>query len=141
MEKVSTEASTPDTNVQSMQIMEAEQDWSPKSFDNHTEQLLVYGFALGCDMMLICTTDKLKKSNIPTNVLERFAPRMPVQLDAQYHQFNKPTYTKEGVSLRLSFDALYTCFFSWDSIEQIIFKPIATDNTEEPRKPPKLRLV
>ena len=135
-----TTADSPSASVNSIQIVEEAQDWNPKSLENHTEQLILYGFALGCDMLLICATDQLSQSNIPQKVLERFSPRMPIQLDAKYHQFNHPTYTKEGVSIRLSFDALYTCFFPWSSIEQIIFKPVCADE-EEPPEPPQLRLV
>jgi len=133
--------SSSDETPQSFQLIDEEkQDWTPEILGNHTKQLIAYGFALGCDMLLICTTEKLNGSNVPKAVLDRYAPRMPIQLDAQFHQYNKPEYSDNGISLRLSFDALYTCFFSWDSIEQIIFKPQPPEQ-KSTREPPKLRLV
>ena len=118
--------------------------WGPKPFSNHTRQLVAYGFALGCNMLLLCRTEKLKNSNIPEQVRAQFHPHMPIQLDAQYHPYNKPQYFDDGLELRLSFDALYTCFFPWHSIERVVFLPqMEEDSSSEEETPPTptLRLV
>ena len=121
--------------------------WKPDALGNHAEQLISMGFALGCNMLLLCQTSQLESSNIPKAVLERFNPRIPIQLEAQYHPYNKPQYYPEGLELRLSFDALYTCFFPWSSIEQVSFFPQydepSEDSDEQDTTPdrPTLRLV
>lgn len=115
--------------------------WAPDSLGNHTRQLVTYGFALGCNMMLLCDVNKLQKSNVPQEVLEQFRPYIPIQLEAEYHPYNKPQYFDEGLELRLSFDALYTCFFPWNSINQVVFRPSIETEEEEKKEGPTLRLV
>ena len=125
----------------------SEDIWKPDPLGNHAEQLISMGFALGCNMLLLCQTSLLEGSNIPKAVLERFKPRIPIQLEAQYHPYNKPQYYPEGLELRLSFDALYTCFFPWASIEQVSFFPQydapSEDSEDSDTGPdrPTLRLV
>ena len=120
--------------------------WTPQPLGNHTEQLVQLGFALGCNMLLLCQTSMLQSSNVPKEVLKRFQPRIPIQLEAEYHQYNKPQYFPEGLEIRLSFDALYTCFFPWKAIEQVSFfpfideDPTSEDPDEQPERP-NLRLV
>ena len=120
--------------------------WKPDALGNHAEQLISMGFALGCNMLLLCQTSLLANSNVPKAVLERFKPRIPIQLEAQYHPYNKPQFYPEGLEIRLSFDALYTCFFPWGSIEQVSFFPKydePSEDSEGDNKPdrPTLRLV
>jgi hypothetical protein len=116
--------------------------WDPLPLENHSKQLISYGFALGCNMLLLCDTKKLQHSSIPKEVLAQFEPRIPVQLDATYHPYNKPQYFDDGLEIKLSFDDLYTCFLPWDSIEQVIFRPSLDEESEEsPPEPPKLRLL
>ena len=131
---------------ESMETLSLSQDsfddnqWSPAPLENHTRQLVEYGFALGCDMLLLCNVERLQHSNIPQDVMDRFRPQLPIQLDAEYHPYNKPQYHEESLELKLSFDALYTCFLPWNSIKQIIFRP-QIEEIEAPPEPPSLRLV
>ena len=137
------QSATPSLTLQEA-IEEKEDGWEPLPFGNHTRQLIAYGFALGCNMLLLCRTEKLKQSNVPEQVRAQFHPHMPIQLDAQYHPYNKPQYFDDGLELRLSFDALYTCFFPWHSIERVIFLPqIEEEPSSEEEQPttPTLRLV
>lgn len=137
------QSATPSLSLQEV-IEEKEDGWEPLPFGNHTRQLIAYGFALGCNMLLLCRTEKLKQSNVPEQVRAQFHPHMPIQLDAQYHPYNKPQYFDDGLELRLSFDALYTCFFPWHSIERVIFLPqIEEEPSSEEEQPttPTLRLV
>ena len=124
----------------------SEELWAPAPLGNHAEQLIQLGFALGCNMLLLCRTASLNNSKVPKAVLERFQPRIPIQLEAEYHQYNKPQYYPEGLEIRLSFDALYTCFFPWNSIEQVSFFPLfdedpQADDSEDTPERPTLRLV
>ena len=118
----------------------AQEEWTPDPLENHTRQLVALGFALGCNMLLLCNVEHLKNANIPQDVIAQFHPQLPIQLDAAYHPYNKPQYYDEGLELKLSFDALYTCFLPWNSINQVIFRP-EIEETEQPPEPPSLRLV
>ena len=131
-------------NIETLSIShettDEEDRWSPDPLGNHTRQLITYGFALGCNMLLLCNVDLLSNSNIPQDVIARFRPQLPIQLDAEYHPYNKPQYYDEGLELKLSFDALYTCFLPWNSINQVIFRP-EIEQEEKPPETPSLRLV
>jgi len=124
----------------SNETFEQNEEWSPDALGNHTRQLIAYGFALGCNMLLLCNVERLQNSNIPQDVIDRFHPQLPIQLDAEYHPYNKPQYYEEGLELKLSFDALYTCFLPWNSINQVIFRP-EVEEEELPPETPSLRLV
>ena len=117
-----------------------QEEWAPDPLGNHTRQLVALGFALGCNMLLLCNVEHLKNANIPQDVIAQFRPQLPIQLDAAYHPYNKPQYYEEGLELKLSFDALYTCFLPWNSINQVIFRP-EIEEKEKPPEPPSLRLV
>ena len=102
-------------------------------------------------MLLVCKTEELGDSGIPPHIKAKF-DRLPIRLDAEYHRYNQPQYTKDYLQLRLSFDAIYTCVFPWKSIEQLTFFPEAelepeqnddesSDEKPESISPPKLRLV
>jgi hypothetical protein len=119
---------------------------------NHPRQLFEVGFALGCDFLFLARADALSGSGVPASVLDAYAGRdLPIKLDAAYHVHNKPTYEEGGISLVLSFDALYTCRFPWSAIRQIVFfpaPPLESSSEEEedeppepPPGPPRLRLV
>lgn len=115
---------------------------------NQPRQLVQAGFALGCDFGLILDAAQLADSGIPRSALERHrAGLMRIQLDAAYHRYNEPRYTDEGLTLTLSFDALYVCTFPWSSIQQIVFTPVPPEPapTDGPEPPddgrPRLRLV
>ena len=137
------EKPTSSDNIEPMTLSKETDDssiWEPNAFGNHTRQLIAYGFSLGCNMMLLCSVNKLSTSNVPKEVLERFHPHLPIQLEAEYQPYNKPQYFDEGLELKLSFDALYTCFFPWNSIIQVVFRPSIEDEEEE-TEGPTLRLV
>lgn len=115
---------------------------------NQPRQLVQAGFALGCDFGLILDTAQLADSGIPRSVLDRHrAGLMRIQLDAAYHRYNEPRYSDEGLTLTLSFDALYVCTFPWTSIQQIVFAPVPPESapSDGPEPPddgrPRLRLV
>jgi lambda repressor-like predicted transcriptional regulator len=125
----------------------------PDPFGNHAEQALRLGFALGCDIFLTLTTDMLDGSGVPISVIKRFAPTLPIRLESAYHRHNDPQYFPQGVQLRLSFDAIYTCLFPWSAIQQITFYPAPPpepepdseepeeDSDSEPDNVVRLRLV
>jgi transcriptional regulator with XRE-family HTH domain len=118
---------------------------------NHPRQLFEVAFALGCDFLFFAKSAELSGSGVPASVLDRYADRdLPIKLDAAYHQYNAPRYDEGGVTLALSFDALYECRFPWTSIRQVIFypapppAPVADDEDDDEPAPPKkpfLRLV
>jgi len=114
---------------------------------NHPRQLVEAGFALGCDFGLILDAAQLADSGVPRSVLERHrAGLMRIQLDAAYHRYNEPRYDDDGLTVTLSFDALYVCTFPWSSIRQIVFSPVppeapASDEPGPDDGRPRLRLV
>ena len=92
---------------------------------NQPEQLVRLAFVLGCDIFLLLKAAEITESGVPNEIIERYAEgTLPIKLDAAYHNYNKPVYTAQGLSLTLSFDALQECFFPWHAFEQIIFLPI-----------------
>lgn len=118
-------------------------------YGNHPEQLFRAAFALGVDFMFVVATEGLEDSGVPKSTLDHYASReLPIKLDAAFHVHNDPSYNDVGVSLTLSFDALYTCSFPWSAFRQFIFFPVVPepieDKVEEPDPNdgrPKLRLV
>ncbi len=119
-------------------------------FGNHAEQIFRAAFALGCDFLFVADTEQLADSGVPASVLAQHSPsgQLPIRLEAAYHTYNEPRYGADGITLTLSFDALYDCTFPWASIRQIILFPeppeAPADIEEEPAptgKVPHLRLV
>ncbi len=117
---------------------------------NQPMQLFRAGFELGCDFMFVAAASDLDGSGVPAHVLAQFNERdLPIKLDAHYHRYNSPRYDPGGVTITLSFDALYDCRFPWSAIKQVLFFPAAPDvsserPTDEPPDEPKrptLRLV
>lgn len=115
---------------------------------NQPEQLVRAAFELGCDVVFTVDTEALADSGVPRQVLEAYQGRdLVVKLDAAYHQYNRPRYDQEGVTLTLSFDALYECMFPWHAFRQIIFTPVPPEPVEpdapdeDPAGSPFLRLV
>ena len=100
-----------------------EVNWEPEPNSIHARQLLKMGFALGADILFTAKSDTLSGFGIPDTILAQpqFQPKIPIRLDAAYHQYYKPMYSDDGVEIRLSFDAVYTCFFPWHSIDRISF--------------------
>ena len=123
----------------------SEENWTPDPFGNHHHQLIQMGFSLGVNFWLVLDTKKIENSGVPKYVLEKHSPLLRIQLESQYHPYIEPKYTEQTLSLRLSFDALYTCTFTWDSVIQIIFIPTIPEPSEpeEERttKRPTLRVV
>ncbi|MBN2800499.1 MAG: helix-turn-helix domain-containing protein [Deltaproteobacteria bacterium] len=118
-----------------------------QQWDNQPERLLQVAFELGCDFMFTASVEQLQDSGVPRSVLRAYEGReLPIRLEAAYHAYNEPSYDQHGVTLTLSFDAIYTCEFPWSSIRQVIFFPEAPAPKEpeedvEPPKGPVLRLV
>ena len=127
----------------------AEDDEGPivDPYDNHHRQLLEVAFALGCDFAMTVHPEELLESGIPRHVLDAHLGRlMLIQLDAAYHSYNNPRYDDGGITLTLSFDALYDVRFPWSAIHQVICTPAPweddedrDDDQEDPK--PVLRLV
>lgn len=113
--------------------------WVPDPLGNLSLQTLRLGFALGLDMFLVFDAKFLEESGVPKSVLQRFPEKLPIQLDARYHKHNRPQFQEDGFECRLSFDAVYTCFFPWSAFRQISFNMPAEDAvpkpTPEPSKP------
>lgn len=114
-----------------------EENWTPDPYGNHHEQLMRMGFALGINFWLVMDTKKIQNSGVPKYVLEKHSPMLRIQLEAQYHPYIEPKYSQHSISLRLSFDALYTCEFPWEGIVQIIFIPPVQEPPQEQSQPPK----
>jgi len=116
---------------------------SVDAWGNHPEQLVRIGFALGCDFMMVATTSELADSGLPAQVIEQYRDgAVPIRLDAAYHKYNQPRYDERGVTMTLSFDALYECTFPWTSLRQVLFFPAPPRAVEPPApKKPSLRLV
>ena len=121
-------------------------------FGNHPRQLFQIGFGLGCDFLFFAKAGDLGDSGVPESVLAQYEGRdLPIKLDAAYHRYNKPVYAPDGITLTLSFDALYTCRFPWTAIKQVVFFPATPEppaDTPEPdegdgtaKGAPFLRLV
>ncbi|MEQ1566972.1 MAG: helix-turn-helix transcriptional regulator [Myxococcota bacterium] len=114
---------------------------------NQPEQLLRVGFALGCDLLFVTEVAALDGSGVPDAVLKQYAQgQLPIRLDAAFHSYNAPRYTPYGVTMSLSFDAVYECTFPWAAIKQVSFFPAAVEPEPAPEAPPKpgrptLRLV
>ena len=105
---------------------------------NQPEQLVKAGFALGCDFMIAFDVALLEGSGVPAATLQQYAgANLPIRLDAAYHQYNEPEFTEEGFSVLVSFDQLYRCTFSWESVKQVMFWPYAPEVDSEPPEPPE----
>ena len=94
---------------------------------NHSQQILQVGFLLGVDMFLVLHVHELESSGIPPAVLARYPERLPLTLDAAYHRHHAATYLPEGLQVRLSFDALYTCVIPWSAFQSIHLSPLPPD--------------
>ncbi len=152
-EKVDESASdeTTETSRPQLSISEAKEDvapeinWTPNPLGNHSEQALRLGFALGCNLFFVANTKTLSNSGIPDTVLKQYGEKIPIRLDADFFHHYRPEYFPEGLEIRLSFDAVYTCFFPWSSFEQITFfvedAPLEEESSEEPDGKPFLRIV
>lgn len=118
---------------------------------NHVRQLFEVGFGLGCTFFFQAETSQLQDSGVPAAVLKQYrGGEVPIQLDAAYHAYNEPEFDAHGVTMKLSFDAVYTCTFPWSSIQRIAFFPEVPEPEDEPEEdddeppsggPPFLRLV
>lgn len=118
---------------------------------NQPEQLFRIAFGLGCDFLFLATASELAGSGVPGHVVETYKGReLPIKLEAAYHKYNEPKYSPEGISLTLSFDALYDCHFKWSCIKQFVLYPAEPQMPEQdddaaPDTPgpavPHLRLV
>jgi len=109
----------------------------PDPFGIHAEQIIQLGFALGVNIYFTADTSLLGSSGIPRVVLDRFKAAMPIRLDVEYHRHYAPEYFPEGLQVRLSFDAVYTCLFPWAAIQQITLFPFAPEPQPEPEPEPE----
>ncbi len=99
---------------------------------NQPEQLVRVAFMLGCDFFLLLDASQLQGSGVPQSVLTQYRGKdLPIKLDAAYHPYNTPQYDPLGLSIRLSFDALYECRFPWSAFKQVIFFPVPPDPSDE----------
>ena len=98
---------------------------------NQARALITIGFEQALYFTFLANTEKLHNSGLPEYILQKFSRHVPIQLDPQYHVYNKPDFQTKGLMLTLSFDALYTCFFPWDSISQVVFHPKVAEIEKE----------
>lgn len=136
----------PSTKVQPAQAFKINHDdseiWTPNPVGTHSEQALKLGFALGCNLFFVANTEHLQDSGIPEKVLKQFGDKIPIRLDSDFFHHYRPEYFEEGLEIRLSFDAVYTCFFPWHTLEQVTF--FVQDDAPEPTPTssgPMLRIV
>lgn len=124
--------------------------WKVDPWGNHPEQLFRFAFDLGCDFYFTSDVTQLQASGVPSSVLDKHPRELGIKMDAAYHKYNAPRYSPVGVTLTLSFDALYDCTFPWVAIRQVVLWPatpeVAPAPAPEPAEPaPKkgshLRLV
>jgi len=115
---------------------EPDEDWTPNPVGVHSMQALKLGFALGCNLFFIANTKHLDSSGIPEAVLKQYGEKLPIRLDADYFHHYKPEYFEDGLEIRLSFDAVYTCFFPWHVFEQVTF---FVDDEEVPSNDPVIK--
>ena len=105
----------------SIHTVDIEEDWTPNPVGNHASHIFRTGFALGCDMFFVAQSDLLGNCGIPEAILKQYGDRLPIRLDSTFFMHYLPKYFDDGLEIRLSFDAVYTCFFPWHAFEQITF--------------------
>jgi len=105
-------------------------------YGNHAAQAMHLGLALGCDLHLVLDSAKIQESGVPRSVLAQFPERLPVRLDAAFHRHHDLRFLPEAVQMTLSFDALYTCVFPWDAIQQVTIFPLPPE-LDEPEEEPE----
>ena len=120
-----------------------ETSWKPNPVGTHSRQVLQLGFALGCNLFFTVGTKGLHDSGVPESVLKQYGATLPIRLDADFFHHYKPQYFDDGLEIRLSFDAVYTCFFPWHAFEQITFFVSDDEPPEESSssKTPTLRII
>lgn len=125
--------------------VDSEINWTPNPVGNHSEQALRLGFALGCNLFFVANTKFLSNSGIPDTVIKQYGEKIPIRLDSDFFHHYRPEYLSTGLEIRLSFDAVYTCFFPWESFEQITFfvedEPVEEESSDEQGGQPFLRIV
>lgn len=94
---------------------------------NHSWQILQLGLMLGVDMFIVLDVAQIQESGVPKAVLARYPQHLPLRLDAAYHRHHALTYLPEGLQVRLSFDALYTCVLPWAAFVEIRMTPLAPE--------------
>ena len=127
--KIDTESFESDAVIQTVE--DEEEDWTPNSIGNHALQIFRTGFALGCDMFFVARSELLINCGIPETILKQYGDRLPIRLDSQFFLHYRPKYFDDGLEIRLSFDAVYTCFFPWHAFEQITFYVDEDEPSEE----------
>ena len=96
-------------------------------YGNHSWQIIQVGLGLSVNMFVVLDMEHLEHSGIPRTVLARYKDKLPITLDAAYHQHHKCTYLPEGLKVQLSFDALYSCVLPWNAFLSIHLSPLAPD--------------
>ena len=94
------------------------------------EQALRLAFGLGVDFTFVAETALLGDAGLPDRVLARYPERLVLRLDAAYHRHNQPRFDAHGVTLVLSFDALYTVNLPWAAFQQVILDLVPPPPTE-----------
>jgi hypothetical protein len=133
---------------ESAEVVETKVSVDP--WGNHPRQLFEVAFGLGCDFFFFSEVAELVDSGVPQSVLSKYeGGRLPLKLDAAFHEYNNPRYSETLLTIDLSFDAIYTCRFPWSAIKQVVFYPPPPSETmggeddspedEQPRS--HLRLV
>lgn len=102
---------------------------------NHAEQILHVGFELGVDMFIVLDATVLQGTGVPRSVLARHKEHLPLQLDAAYHRHHDPRFLPDGLSIKLSFDALYDCHLPWAAFVEVRLRPLPPDPVEPEPEP------
>jgi len=115
------------------------------------EQALRFAFAMGVDFAFVVDSAQLADSGVPEATVKANPKRLLIKLDAAFHRHNAPEFTDDGLTVVLSFDALYTCTFPWSAVVQVVYfieppPPKPREEEDEPPPPekggrPMLRLV
>lgn len=105
-------------------------------WDNQPRALFQFGFDRGIDFMFLASADELGEWGGPPRVLEQYKGReLPLQLDAAWHKHMKPEFSDDGLSISLSFDGLYRCYFAWSAVRRVIFMPFPPNPEQQPAAP------
>ncbi len=104
---------------------------------NQTRLLFETGFRAGIDFAFTVAADQLGDWGGPEHVRKQHAGReLVIQLDSAYHRYMQPRYDEAGVALKIGFDGLYDCYFTWGAIRRVFFTPVPPEVAAPAPEPP-----
>ena len=106
-------------------VPERSAPWLVDPYGNHAEQALRLGFGLGCNLFLKLDSSQLEGSGVPLDVIQSQGETLRIQLDAAYHERNKPVFQADHLQIVLSFGTtLHTVRFPWESFQLVGLVPL-----------------